>query len=447
LSKQAALALLAAQKAIPPGKEIVGTVRKMLNNSPRAGAQWLLSWARGGDDLAAMMSQWARLVDAEDALLKKRSDQTSADIVSGLLRLQVAWLKKLGRGKEAAEAVARLVQLGNGEPQEIAELLEWLLDLKDWKAAEALGERFAAQVAANPLLLYAVAEAQAEQGAAARAEQTAQRAIKLHPGPTREQLVYHLWTALRLQQRGRLVWAKREFDHVVANAAPTSDVAVGALSRMAEMLHDAQQDRQAGEALQKLVIAMGVNRPAEAQIAGLMAGEARTMGEIRARMHYFFACDLAAKGRRAEQIERLDKALAEFPTEVEVLIACYHLANMPAAYHQRIRKLIEKAAAELSDKIDDEPDSSSNYNQYAWLIGNTAGDLDQALQFSKKSLELSPNTGGYYDTLARVYFTKGDYDSAVKNQAKAAELDPHSPPIIRQLDLFRKTLEEKKKKK
>ena len=85
------------------------------------------------------------------------------------------------------------------------------------------------------------------------------------------------------------------------------------------------------------------------------------------------------------------------------------------------------------------------YNQYAWLVGNTEGDFDEAVRCARKSLELQPEEGGYYDTLAHVYFGKGDLENAVKYQTKAAQLDPHSGLIRGKLELFRKKLQEKKK--
>ena len=60
-------------------------------------------------------------------------------------------------------------------------------------------------------------------------------------------------------------------------------------------------------------------------------------------------------------------------------------------------------------------------------------------------MELSPTKAAIIDTLARVHFAKGDVEDAVKYQTKAAELEPHSGLIQRQLDFFRKKLEEKKK--
>jgi len=75
-------------------------------------------------------------------------------------------------------------------------------------------------------------------------------------------------------------------------------------------------------------------------------------------------------------------------------------------------------------------------------VGNTDGDLEEALRCSLKSVELSPNSGGYYDTLAHVHYAMGQYDKAVTAQTKAARLEPHSSVIRRKLEEFRKKAEE-----
>ncbi len=141
------------------------------------------------------------------------------------------------------------------------------------------------------------------------------------------------------------------------------------------------------------------------------------------------------------------------PGDVDVLIACYRLAEQPPEYHAKIVALIKKEAAASHELIAEtasreqtaeESELASLYNQFAWLIGNTEGDLDEALKYSRKSVELIPTEGGFYDTLARVYFAKGDLENAVKQQTKAAELEPHSGLIRRQLEFFRKKREEQK---
>ncbi|MGA2620069.1 MAG: hypothetical protein ABSF26_20830 [Thermoguttaceae bacterium] len=440
LAKQAALKLLGLVKAgAPPGKELAAQIRKGLADSPRTPARWPLIWLRFDEDARAALEQWTAAVEAEEGLLRTAPGQTNPEIVAALLRLEVARLKQLDRAPQAARAVARLIELDKGDPDTLAELLEWLITQKDWQGVDRLAERFAAAVEATPALLYLLAEARADQGRAEKAEQIARQALALNPGGGLPQASLHLMVAVNLQQRGRFAWAEREYRQAAGAAPPTSDLAVTAMCYLAEMFHDQAQERQAGEVLQQVVEALGANRPNEAQAAR------RTLGEIRARMNFFFACHWQAQGDEAQRRAYLDKGLAADPTDVDVLIGCYRLGPAPPEFRRKIQKLIADAVKDMREKIADDLDSPSNYNQVAWLVANTEGNLDQALADSNKSIELSPRTGGYYDTLGRVYFARGDYENAVKNQTRAAELEPHSGQIIRQLELFRKTRAEKQK--
>ena len=78
---------------------------------------------------------------------------------------------------------------------------------------------------------------------------------------------------------------------------------------------------------------------------------------------------------------------------------------------------------------------------------NTEGDFDRALDYSKKSVEMSPGEGELLDTLAHCYAAKKDFDNAVKYQTRAVELDPGSLQIRRSLDEFRKARIKRKRRK
>ena len=75
-------------------------------------------------------------------------------------------------------------------------------------------------------------------------------------------------------------------------------------------------------------------------------------------------------------------------------------------------------------------------NQLSWLIGNTEGDQEQAVQQSRRSLELRPHSAGSLDTLGRCYFAVGDQENAIKYQRRAHRREPHSQQIRRQLEEF-----------
>jgi tetratricopeptide (TPR) repeat protein len=438
-SKMAALALLSHGSAgTMPTPDVIEALGKGLQGCKRPGAVWLLAWSRLGSDPAAVIAQWDKFVDDEQRSLRQSPDDSSPEIVAGLTRFQVAWLKKLGKTAAVTAAIRRLVDIERGDPEMLAELMPWLIEQKAWKPIDDLARRFATQFSAEPGLLYFLAEAYAEQGVKDRAEETALRAYHLFPGPQREYLLQHFGVAQSLGNRGRFAWSRREFDYVIARGGTNPDELTAiAQTLLAEMLHEQGQDLDAAATLKKLVKAIDAGKLTETVLDG------RKPGELRARSYYFLACHAEANHDAAKQREYLDKALAADPEEVDTLIACYRLPGQPPAYRAKIVEAIKKAAATLHQEIAENSDSSP-YNQYAWLVGNTEGDLDEALRCSRKSLELRPDAADYLDTLAHVYFRLGDFPNAVKYQTKAAEQEPHSSLIQRELERFRKKLDEKK---
>ncbi len=199
LSRKAALALLTSQvKADPPDAATAETIRKTLDNCKRPGAIWLLTWARLGGEPEAMMAEWTKLIDAEQALLEQAQSDTDADVVMSLIRFQVLRLKKLGKADEAMTAARRLVGVTPDDPDALLELLQWLVDQKAWKAVDDLRQRFSQQVANDPGLLYVIAESDLEQGKTDQAEEAARRAFALNPGKQEAELRVHYALAMYL---------------------------------------------------------------------------------------------------------------------------------------------------------------------------------------------------------------------------------------------------------
>ena len=442
LSKHAAAEILGRQPSNqPPSAELAQTLRKNLGRSRRTATGWLMTYAGFRDDPKGAVDAWTKLVNEELGVLQRSADQSSPQVVAALVRIQIDWLARLGRKQEAVAAMWKLIDLEKGEPESLAELVNWLVEQKAWDAIEQVAGRFADRFARDSLLLYTLAQAQAAGGKNKLAEETVSRARKLNSGAQLEELVTHLMTAYALRQRGLFKWAEQEYRYVIGSAVTGQNLTATARFGLSEMLHDQGEDLRAAEVLKPLAEAIGKMEPLPEKIAG------RAPGSIRSRMNHFYARHWGQKGDRRKQREHLEAALGADPADVDVLIACYRLPEATPEWRQKTGDLIKKAADVLREKIAAEPEAAINYNQFAWLIGNTEGDFEEALKCSRKSLELEPDAGGYYDTLGRVYFGKGDYASAVKVQTKAAELDPHSGLIAKQLQLFKETLEKQKREK
>ncbi len=329
----------------------------------------------------------------------------------------VKWLQAYLRARaESKEAVEAFLALADAE----------LITLK--RTPEQSSPRLTA------MLLYHLAALQKLQGQAETAAATAQRGRELNPGKEPMTLLAHMETAATLKRVGLGAWAEEEYRYVIGTEAE-GFVAL-AFVNLAEMYHDNGQDLKAAATLEELL------RLVETKAVDNLNVIDRAPGGLRARMAFFQACHWEQQGDLAKQRRALDEALQHDPGEVDTLIASYHLPGQTAADRQRLQGSIAKATMAMRKEVDNDPDDANACNQFAWLAGNTEGDVDEALRCAHKAVELSPDNGAYFDTLAHVYAGKGDYANAVKFQSRAVELEPHSGLIARKLKLFQEKLKQ-----
>ena len=440
LSKHAAVEILAHSPATEhPSEHLAATLRAGLSSSQQPASHWLLTYIRFRDEPVQALAAWKSLIEAEQAVLQRAPNHTDIPVIATLIRFQVNWLEKLNRNDEAVGVVRQLIDLQAGDADTLVDLIDWLLEKKAWRAVDDVALRFANRIAKNAKLTYAFAEVQAAHGDKQRAEEMAQHARTMYSGKDDETLAARVDIAkFYLSKRGLFVWAERELRDVIAAGRPDQDGVIDAELFLSEMLHDMGDDFRAAQVLREMLDAMGKLKVGEEQLGGL--------AEIRSRMHFFYACDWQRKGDAAAHRKELDAALEASPGDVDVRIACYRLPRADAIYHRKILDLIGKAARQKRELIDENPDDYRSRNEFAWLIGNTEGDYEEAVKQSQISLELKPDTGGFYDTLAHCYYGKGDYENAVKYQTKAVELEPHSGLIVAKLRVFRQALADQKAK-
>jgi tetratricopeptide (TPR) repeat protein len=442
LSKQAAVELLSSSAAAaPPAGKQAEPFRKMLVQSNRPAVCWLQAWLRLAEDPRVLTQQWPALVQAERQILRRAPAQSSPRILAVLMRFPVEQWVKRGETESALSAMRQMIRPENVKGESLQELLDWLLKQKAWPIITELVARSTSQVASDPLLLYTLARSKEEQGNVSLAEQLAGQAFHLNSESEEAQLLQHRRMAYQLNQRGWFRWAKREFEYLLMQKNEEENTLIA--WDYAGFLHDHGEDLRAAQVLESQ------NETMLMQIA--IRNHLRIMPpEVRTRKYYYYACHWLSQDNRAKQREALDHAYLVDPNDIEVLIASYHLPGETPEFKRKITAQIQQTATQLREAVAAQPENHSNYNQYAWLIANTEGDLDEALKFSQESLKIVQKTpeaifftGGYLDTLARVYYARGNYAAAVKIQTHALELEPSSGQIAKQLELFKKALEEK----
>jgi len=439
------------------------TIRATVGLSHRAAAKWLHLYIRMLDDAESTIAEWDRLIRQEQELLDLFPQRSDRRIVRELLQFQAELLHRLKRPEEATAVILRWVEFDDLSRMEILDAFEWLSQRKAWKLVDTLARRHDGVFAKDAELLYLLADAYLKQGNEKLADETADRAAALNADDIKE----HVRLALELERRGSARWAQREYRRGIETGPAESLYYVWAHRNLAELFHDQQKELDAAKVLQDLIDRMEKDPAVLKSVHDYSRrlSDRSDPGHFYSRMYYFYALDYKSKGDRAKQAEHLEKAVEKDPTDVDVLIAMYRLPNQDEKWRDRTRSLIATAVEKFRKNIERWETArnqaqnnediveyvntklASGYNQFAWLVGNTTGDYDEAIRYSKKSLELRPDAGGFYDTLAHCYFTKGDYENAVKAQLTAARLDPHSGVIRRQLAVFQKALDDSKQDK
>jgi tetratricopeptide (TPR) repeat protein len=73
---------------------------------------------------------------------------------------------------------------------------------------------------------------------------------------------------------------------------------------------------------------------------------------------------------------------------------------------------------------------SPAYNNLAMIEVRRNGDLEQALRWARRAVELEPHVPQFNDTLGTVYEARGDTAAALEALEKAAELPPPQADIL-----------------
>ncbi len=239
--------------------------------------------------------------------------------------------------------------------------------------------------------------------------------------------------SLLFHNYGMNEWAESELRRAIAGADPRRSL--GARQALAELLFDQGQPLAGAQVLEPFFKLLQ-----ERQFP-LLDSPAISPGQVRSRMYYFLACHWKEQGDRQQHERYLQAALQQDPQNLDALIARWEIPEL----RQETEELILRAKSQLERFLNDstDPEDRASYlNQLAWLVGNTGGDLNQALQWAEKAVELHPESAAYWDTLAHVHFHRKEWDKAVEAQSRAVALQPGSGFLRRQLELFRRALEE-----
>ena len=309
-----------------------------------------------------------------------------------------------------------------------ADVLFWAAHSGLANLVNHLPESLQATIENQAITLYAAARCEQSNGNKTLADEMARRAFALCSDKTNEQML----AAVRLDHWGLVDWADREYRRVITAPTLSAQQIIPFSIQWAELLNDFDRCKEASAVLKDVL----TGSHGTIKNIRVMDSLGYSKEALAARQRFFLS--RADKEQRNQKSERqaLDKALDEYPEEIDTLIAYYHFPGLLPADKDRIVGLIQGALKKLQQRIDREPDEPNPYNEYAWLVANTEGDLLRATRYSKRSLDLDFDSAGFLDTVAHCYAAADNRSEAIRCQVVALRKDPGSNTIQKNLEKF-----------
>ena len=328
----------------------------------------------------------------------------------------------------------RLVGLTSHDTDETEDTAGKIADILVWCSTHGVADAVEAITTAagdavrRKAILYAAAVCERARGREAEAGRLAQAAFETGNKDFSERMQ----GAMLLVKWGTADWATREYATLIDDPTIPAGQQAFAAVMYSEFLHDQGRDGEAAAALRPIVDGAGNDA---AKLSALQQ-IGRDPLSVRARMHYFEACAAAARGDAAGQRKALAEATSSVAKDVDALIALHELPDDSPEHRAEVRRLIDAALERIQGGIDATPEDTTSYNEYAWLVANTEGDVAKATRYSRHTLAESPENSSYLDTLAHCHAAAKNYSLAIRTQRLAQRLEPHNRIIRLNLEKF-----------
>lgn len=131
------------------------------------------------------------------------------------------------------------------------------------------------------------------------------------------------------------------------------------------------------------------------------------------------------RGVAYANLSQWDKALADFSKAVELNPRFVSARVNRGNIYGRLSRFTE-AQADYRNVLEVAPASAVAHNNLAWLLATCPDskfrDPGQAVKLAKKAVALTPNQGGYWNTLGVAQFRSGEWKAATDALHKSVEL-------------------------
>ncbi len=466
-------------------RELLLGIQEKLAGSDRESCTWLNRFAREAKlyldgDLPNPMQPIAEWQGTADGLRTRTSDDAS-DPGRQLAIDFHFWLGRwISQSRDRASGVScarPVVQLVQADNVRLADVTKSLLDARLPELAIELSERHKEEFDKVPALGFLLAESHLANGNRDKAEklakQTSQKIGEYIRGELKDvralasadQIEAYRRSAMagQLEDRGLFQWCERELIAVIecevrrrnraleigrVGSEVPSDMELVGRFQLGDFYWQAGRHAEAASALEP-VERLYAQDNFKKDLVHLTRRD--DVGSV-----YHFYAGLAAIDSQnpPKASEHLLQALkfGERAPNPDVVIAYRQIAyEEPYAtkYQELLNGMIDQFRAEL---LEDErlyasterremqrsfgQSVAQKCNVLAWLLCCCEVELEEAIQLSRRSLELQPGDPAYIDTLARCLFASGKFDAAIRTQKQAIEKAPHDRQHQQQLAMF-----------
>ncbi len=465
MSKFAALNLIETLiERLEPDKalKLVPHIREAMGDSNRPAAAWVATIVDAIELSEPNDLRWRELANDEYELLQKNPLETSNTIVTRLHHVIAIHLTKHLRREVALEIVRPSFELVTNKSKEVRSAARWAIDADLPELVSELAKRHGTLFASEPQLGFLLAEAQLAAGKTDLAEASAEAASESIVRPNVEQAfnltVSDVIATTReslgedLNQRGMFDWAKKEYQKALQlELQPRTEfrLRVG----LSTLQSDGEEYAEAAATLGEFLDKTKDNAVERDRLArNVYYDAANDLAFLQGTFNYYSGMAAVQERQQAEAREFFLAALEHYPENPDILIALSQVvtpsindSEFHAAMQERVSAFHDEIAQDerellRADRINRptiEYTLAGRCNQLAWLLSKTGLRPEEALQLSRRSLELIPNYSIYQDTLARCYFAVGDIDKAIATQELAIKNEPHQRPMMRQLAEFK----------
>lgn len=114
-------------------------------------------------------------------------------------------------------------------------------------------------------------------------------------------------------------------------------------------------------------------------------------------------------------------------------------------YYERIEKDSAKVLETYAEALVKFPNDADGLNGYAWFIytKRIKSMYAEGIQMAEKAVKIAPEGAGIWDTLGWLLYETGDLQKATDAMQKAHDISPDSKYFNKNLEKFKKELEEK----